>query len=284
MSKEKEFWDRIESRVRGFSGETGIVIRGLENDFHFAYNEKKSMPTASAAKVFVLGTLLELCEQQKISLDQMMVLKKEDLTEGSGILLHMSPGMQLCVKDAAMLMIIVSDNTATNMLIDLVGGTETIRNHLECHGICHSSVNRKITDDPEIVSKSNFGDATAEDFAGYLWKIRNGEILSPSYALLVEDMMKRQLYKDMFGRKLPLTDYYDEPDSGRVELANKTGFVTGVRTDIGYIKIKGKGEYVYAVTTNGCKDLSYALSNEASVLISEIGLNFYRTVCSDKSE
>lgn len=282
MTDEKKLEEAIAGQIKSFDGEIGIVIQGIKSKFRFAYNENRLMSTASAAKVFVLGALLELCEQNKISLDKMITFHREAVEEGSGILCHMSDGMKLCVKDVAMLMIILSDNTATNLLIDLVGGTKAIARHLERYEVKDCFVNRKISSDDAVTAKCNFADATAAGFADYLWKIKNGMILSPHYAAVFKDMMSRQFYKDMFGRKLPLKDYYDDPNEGSAELSNKTGFMTGIRTDVGYISIEGKGEYVYSVLINGCGDRSYAAANEASVLIAEIGLQFYKMICEQK--
>ena len=80
----------------------------------------ETFPTASLIKVPILVTLYDLAEQKQLSLDDPLTVLKIDQVPGSGVLQFMHPGMSLSVHDAASLMIVLSDNTATNLLLDRI--------------------------------------------------------------------------------------------------------------------------------------------------------------------
>ena len=83
----------------------------------------------------------------------------------------------------------------------------------------------------------------------------------------------------MFGRYLPLEDYFEEEDDGPYPiLMNKTGFMLGVRTDAGILVLPDGREYAYAVMINDSPDPTYALTNESAMLIAKIGRAFYEEV------
>lgn len=278
MLDEKVFYEIIKPQMEGFSGRIGMVIRSLDDDFSFAYQQDQVFSTASTAKVFILGTLLELCQNGCLSLEQTYSLRDADKVDGSGLLYFLSQGVQLTIRDVAMLMIIISDNTATNVLMDLVGGEPVITEHLQRQDIKRSRVNRKISNDPDIVAKCNFGDATAGEFALYLLKMKRKEILSIEYTAIFWDIMSKQQYKNLFPTAMPLKDYYEDDRNGKVEVQNKTGFMEGIRADVGSIRIADNREFVYALLANECRDISYAPSNEAAVLFANLGRAFYEFV------
>lgn len=275
---DRELMEKIQTLCSAFSGRIGISIKGCDQEFTFSYQEKELMSSASVVKMFILGTFLEQCQQGDNALDTMAVLKEEEKKGGSGVLQYMRQGMQLSLADTATFMIILSDNTATNMMIDAVGGTEPVKHHLRKLGILRSSVNRKITDDPQLVASCNFGDVCAEDLAKYLWMMRKGMILDSSYTRIFFEIMNKQFYKDLFTRNMPLYDYYEDQIGQTVSVCSKTGFMEGIRTDAGLIHLPDGREYVYGITANDCRDLSFAPDNEAGLLFAKIGELFYQYV------
>lgn len=282
MEEKNQVSEGMRARLSAFSGDAGIAVWGTDNGFCLEYQPHRQMSTASAAKLFILGTVLEQFEQKRLFPDTQLTVRREDIAGGSGILRHLTPGIRLSVRDLAVLMVILSDNTATNMLFDLLGGVEPVNRHLERYGVREARLNRKISDDDAVVAKSSFGEASAAGFADYLKKVLQGCVLGPDYRKSFQDILCRQQYKDMFPRKLPLEDFYDGPEADMIRLGNKTGFMTGIRSDVGFFQIPGKGEYVYAALTEGCSDKSYAADNEASVLIADIGREAFKMICAEK--
>lgn len=275
--------EKTERLVAGFSGRAGVRISGINTDFEYAFHADDLFSTASTVKVFCLGTLLKQCEEKRLSLFDRIVLKPEYFEQGDivpseiGVLRQLSFGDVLTLKDIAVLMTVFSDNTATNMVIDAVGGVNAIRRHLEKLGITRSGINRRLSDDPAVYAKSDFGDASPEDFVRYLRLIDSGKALNDEFRRLFEEILSHQQYKDLFPRYLPLKENYEDAGRGNVAVANKTGWMPDTRGDVGFLTIENR-RFLYAVLTNGCTDLSYWSENEGSLLIARIGRIFYDEV------
>ena len=123
------FWQRLETQVNGlcnaFPGVMGVCIKELtqENSLHVRSDEL--FPTASTIKIHVLTQLLTRAERGELDLSQKIRVTPEMLTPGSGVLTYLDGTVELSVLDLANLMIIVSDNTTTNLCIDMAGMDET---------------------------------------------------------------------------------------------------------------------------------------------------------------
>jgi beta-lactamase class A len=276
--REQNFLSNAQLYMSGFSGKLTFSLQGIDNDFYCAMDPRDSMPAASAAKIYILGALFSCAEMGQIRLDESFILQWNDLEEGSGILGNMMPGMKLSIRDAAELMIIVSDNTATNILLDRIGGPETVNAHLAAAGLASSRINRRLSEDPEIMAQCHFADTTAADLAGYLAAVRTGRILSPEYAGIFMDILTAQHDKGMFPRDMNLRDFYDDPACGNGTVANKTGTMEGIRTDAGILTLDSGKQFSYAVMTDGCRDRRYSESNEAVLLMAALGKCFYNAV------
>ena len=120
MDKRLTIERRIEAELMSYDGTMGIYA----DDFHgnvIAIGADEPFETASTIKTYILACLFDQVEKGKASLEDMVEFKEEHTVDGSGVLCALEPGAVLRVKDAATLMIIVSDNVATNMMIDYLG-------------------------------------------------------------------------------------------------------------------------------------------------------------------
>ncbi|MFT3982382.1 MAG: serine hydrolase [Lachnospiraceae bacterium] len=271
----KQLDSRLRPLLKNFSGTAAVAIRSVQGDFSYGYEENRILSTASTAKIFILGALLEQCAGGKASLSEKHTVKKKEIEGGSGVLRFLKPGIVLRIYDLAMLMVIASDNTATNLLIDYVGGPVVVNEHLKRCKIMDSAINRRLSEDPAVMAKSSFAAATARDFTEYLRKMKLGRILPVKYRKIFFGMMSGQLYKDLFLGAIPLLDDEAAETERGVRAANKTGFMPGIRCDVGAVSLENGEEYVYAVLTGDCKDTSSCVENEAGVLIRKIGRAFY---------
>lgn len=261
-----------------FSGTIGMSVKEIGENKAYSYQGEKLMATASTMKVFVLGAILEEVQKGKILLEDKVQLKREDQVGGSGVLKELDPGLVMTVKDVATLMIIKSDNTATNILMDMAGGVEKINAHMVRHGIKNSRVGSKI--DFEYIGNDfrKLAIASADEFVAYLEKIYQRKILSEAMTKIFFSIMGKQQYLDQVPRYIPFNPYaadlgIDE-GAGAVRVANKTGFTAGVRVDVGYL-FRGSKALIYAVMLNDCKDESFAPDNEANLMAGKIGRIFY---------
>ena len=111
---------RIAAETASYDGRMAVYADDLRGNV-IAINPDEKYETASTVKTYILACLFDQVEVGNACLDEMLTFKREHLVEGSGVLCSLEPGLKLRVKDVAVLMIIVSDNVATNMMIEYLG-------------------------------------------------------------------------------------------------------------------------------------------------------------------
>ncbi|MBU1998732.1 MAG: class A beta-lactamase-related serine hydrolase, partial [Candidatus Omnitrophica bacterium] len=125
VRKKKQAWEELEKNIRSllvnFRGDCGIVIRDLKYGWEFSFNADKLIPSASLAKIPVMAACFYAQEEGAIDLNQLLSLKRKVRVLGSGRLKNMPYGTNFRAGDLIELMIAESDNTAANMLIELLG-------------------------------------------------------------------------------------------------------------------------------------------------------------------
>ncbi|MVM31607.1 class A beta-lactamase [Spirosoma sp. HMF4905] len=136
----------LESIAKLAKGKVGVCALHLESGKQISLNVQERFPMASTVKVAIAVQLFTLIEQGKLSLMTMVDLQPSDLHPGSGTLdvLFAKPGVQLSVQNLLELMMVISDNSATDILLRLVGGTEAVQNRVKALGIKGMSVDRTI--------------------------------------------------------------------------------------------------------------------------------------------
>ena len=276
-ARQKDLDSRLRPLLEGFSGIVGISLRHEKTGLAYSFGGGHVFSAASTAKLFVLGALLEQADKNELKLEERLTLASGDKMTGSGILKELDEGLALTIKDLATLMIIKSDNTATNMLLDRMGGPDRVNVHLEAAGLTKSRVNRKISGDPLVVRGSEFAHAAPDEMTDYLARMKKGMLVKKPSSDLFYGILKKQQYLDFFPRYLPL-----KGDPGGVEpsieIANKTGFMDGIRADCGYLAVNNE-LLSYAVMANGCKDKGFTVDNEGSLLLAKIGRIIYEVLC-----
>ena len=110
----------VQSKIKQINGTMGVYIKHVESGESLGINENKRFQLASVFKIPVLLTLFKQISLDKISLDDRLMLETRDKTYGSGLLTYMKPGLNLAVNDLQLLMMAKSDNTATDILFELV--------------------------------------------------------------------------------------------------------------------------------------------------------------------
>lgn len=269
-------------KLQAFSGNIGVSILARDGSLAWHYNQNEILPVASCMKLFVLGTFLEAVQLGTCSLDDMISFTPSDIIGGSGLLLDMQADTTLSAYNMALLMMVVSDNTATNLLTDLVGGIEVVQAHMRKHGALHSKINRKMSEDPAIMAQCPFALGTTAEYADYLQKVHGGAVLDAARLAIFDELMARGHYKNFVPAYLPLAEdcpacWPDVPMANAVQAACKTGWMLGIRCDVGYLTIAGV-EYAYAVLSGDCADLRPTADNEAVLLLNECGQALYHAV------
>jgi beta-lactamase class A len=107
-------------------GHLGLLARHLDSGEELSWNPDETIGTASTVKVAIYAEVMRQCRLGRFAFDAAVVTREADLVGGSGVLSVLRPGLRCTVADLCTLMIVVSDNTATNMLIDMLGGVAAV--------------------------------------------------------------------------------------------------------------------------------------------------------------
>jgi beta-lactamase class A len=150
QEKEQILWQKLAATVnevdRNLDGVLAVAILDLSTGQKYLLHADEVMPTASSIKIAILAELYRQAQQGKLKLTDFYTLQSSDLVGGSGITSVLTPGAtRLTLRDVAGLMISVSDNSATNVIIDRVG-MENVNAMLDSLGLTHTRLQRKMMD------------------------------------------------------------------------------------------------------------------------------------------
>ena len=192
---------------------------------------------------------------------------------GSGVIRELSAGVRLPLRDLVRLMIVVSDNTATNLLLDRFGG-DAVNREMDKLGFRQTRVLRKIlgsgrdvmpvpsgvTEAGRVPENQRFGAgvSTPREMVLFLEKIERGLVVSAEASREMIEILKRQQYKDGIGRKL-----------GDLAVASKSGALDRLRSDVGIVYAPG-GPLAIAITCDELPEVDYSADNVGNIFISKL--------------
>jgi beta-lactamase class A len=258
--KIEELRDRLSNELAGCKGRASLFleIEGLTIEF----NSSLVYQSASLIKLPILIEALRQIEAGMLQKDRLVTIEESDKIGDTGVLQAMKV-TQLPVQDLLSLMIIVSDNSATNIMIDLIGKS-SINETISRIGMKNSILQRKMLDFGAIQSgHDNF--ASAADIALCLKEAVAGETLNKQSRNTFHSFLLQQQFKD----KLPV--FMDET---LLKIGNKTGELLGVEHDCGIITY-GKKQAFIVILIDG---LSEAESGKST--IRQIGKHINRFITS----
>jgi beta-lactamase class A len=250
----------IERLAAELGGTVGVAVRDIRNAFDFSFNEDVRMLSASTIKIPVLVEAVRQLSEGKVTLDTEFVLPDENRTPGSGVLRFMHAGMKLTYHDLMVLMIITSDNLATNLLIDFLT-PESISATMRGFGYVSTEVQRRIFDN-EAMNRGLQNWIAAGEIADLCRRIYTKSAVGGEWDEIALNVMSRQLDKERLQVLLP-----DE-----IRIANKPGEQEEEMHDGGIIWNDGFA-YSICVTTTGWKSRS-----DAFMTIARISRLIYDTV------
>lgn len=260
----------IESLIADFSGEVSFTIKDLQSDEVISFQEKVVRPTASTIKVMILGHLLSEVDKNNLSLEQMVKMTEAQQERGTGILKEFTLGTEYVLRDVAMAMMVLSDNTATNMCIDILGGVEAVNEYIKSCGLDKTRLYNRVEFDTIGHDATKLAVSTTEEFVAYLDMIYQGQAFSKSMTDVFFDMMSRQQDLSQFARYLPYNPYAKELNLNQeYYIANKTGTFIGLRCDVGYAK-NSQRHVIFAIFTEKSKDEQFNIDQENAILIGNI--------------
>jgi beta-lactamase class A len=263
----------LDAIIAGFSGSVGFYARDVTTSEEIARDADTLYPTASVIKLAVLAEILRMASEEGLDLDSRHAMTEADIVGGSGVLKQCMAGLQPTVRDLATLMVVVSDNTATNMLIDLAGGVRavnrTVHERLGLSGvILHNRIEfATIGDDVRRLAE-----ATPRAMAELVARLGDAATFGPEAAAEAMRIMRRQHHLDQVPRYIEVTPYAkDLGQDETVWFAAKTGFFPGTWVDAGMFRLPGERQFVYSAMTHDSADRAMSNEPEGAVTNGKIG-------------
>lgn len=255
--------------INAHAGQVSVAVKNLKTGESFSHEADRVMPTASLIKFPLMIATYQALRAGQVDLGTMITLKKEDQVQGSGILTsHFSPGTTISLRDALHLMIVYSDNTATNLVIGQVGlpATAALMETLGCPNTkLHAQVFKSGTSIfPERSQQYGLGSTTANEMVSLFEKLERKELFDDEASTEMLAHLFRCEDRGKFRRFLPTA-----------KIAHKTGSVDAVRCDAGII-VSPAGPLAVCVLTSENKDRGWGNENAAEVLCGRIAAAVYK--------
>ena len=256
--------DQVKALVASFKGRVTLYAKNLDTGETYALNADERVRTASTIKIAVMIEAFARVNEGKAKWTDQVVLTKEKKVSGSGILSELLDGLHLTLRDAVNLMMMLSDNTATNLVLDVLT-TDAVNARMESLAFKNIKINRKVMSggesqagkDPEN-KKYGLGFATPHEMVLVMEKLERGEIISPAVSKEMIELMKREQARYAIGRSL-----WDLP------MASKYGALDRLRSAIGIIYSK-KGKIAMAISCDDMPEIMWSVDNPAYMLMSQL--------------
>ena len=196
----------IERITRSVNAKWGIYIKCIETGEEIAINADETMDTMSVIKIPLMAEVFRQIEAGKFSLTDKIPVKESDKRPGTGVIRSLDAGVALTVKDLITLMIIVSDNTATDMLFEKVGGVEPVNKLMQSYGLNTIKATgpsdvwfKALRAEPDTLKfhmegKTPYGLSSPRDLGKLLEKINKGEAVSKQASEQMLQIMRGQVY------------------------------------------------------------------------------------------
>ncbi len=261
--------DRIAVLTKGFAGSVAVYAKNLETGREVAIGADDKVRTASTIKLPILCALESLVAKGAVRWDERLVVRAADKVSGSGVLHELADGTALTVRDVATMMIVVSDNTATNLLLDRISA-DAVNTFLDSLGLTVTRSLRKIRGDGTVLAAASgwsragqdpanerygIGVSTPREMVRLLERLHKGEVVTAAASKDVLAILERQQFKDGIGRR-----------AGAVRVASKSGSLDALRSDVGILYTPG-GPIAMAVTVDGMPEIDYSPDNAGNELI-----------------
>ncbi len=277
MSDIGELEQELRAIGAGYSGRWTCALTDLSTGQHIAIDEDEVMPTASLIKVPVLVALYQAVHGGKLALSDRVRYGPEHACLGSGVLQYLDPGAELSVRDAAVLMIIISDNAATNICIDLAGIDE-VNEQMRRRGLPKTELKCRLGDPAIGLDGRNMAVSTAGETVDLMSRIARHECVSPEADEDMLRILRRNQTRAELSRLLPWNEMNMLPNHRENWVAEKGGsFLNGVRT-CGAIFRGPRTTFVMSVYAEGGTQGGTGPNAEGNVLNGKLGLAAWRAL------
>jgi beta-lactamase class A len=264
--------DTLRARIGKFQGTVSLYAKNLDTGASVGIRESEPVRTASTIKLPIMLSVFDAVARGQAKWTEPLTVTEAVKVSGSGVIgTEISSGVQLPLSDVVHLMIVLSDNTATNMILDRFTA-DAVNAYLDKIGITTTRSMRKVRGDgTELKSPSGWsaagklpenqkygiGRSTPRDMVTILEKLERGEAVSPDASREMIAILKR--CQDNTGIRRYLAD----------PVANKTGALDVLRADVGIVYSKA-GRIAIAIYVDDLPKTDYSPDNAGSLLIAEL--------------
>jgi beta-lactamase class A len=279
QSASSSLGEQVRAIATAHHGDVALFAENLKTHETVAISPDTPVQTASVIKLAILYEALEQVRSGKAHFEDKIALTKADQVQGSGVLLFFDVPISLTLKDVLTMMIVMSDNTATNLVIDHLG-LENIDTRIAKLGLKDTYLYKKVFTPvpagvvmPADQKKFGLGKTTAREMAMVMTKIARCELAEPGGQVQADDaklcqvalkMLHAQFYRSAIPR------YLDGMQGATSDsIANKTGSLDAVRNDVAAVSTKN-GMVVISVFTFNNKDHSWGAEQEGELTIAKM--------------
>jgi beta-lactamase class A len=263
---------QIQAVIGGFDGAVSLYAKNLDTQAVYSLRGDAPVRTASTIKLAVMVEAFAEVQEGRIKWSDTLLLRDQDKVSGSGVMQELSGGVRLPVRDVMNLMIVVSDNTATNLLIDRFSA-DAVNKRMEALGFKQTRLMRKVRGDGTLLKPAEgwseygkrpeskrfgLGSTTPLEMVTLLEKLDRGEIVSAASSREMIELLKRQQDMTGMGRRI-----------GALPIASKSGSLDALRSDVGIVYTPG-GKVAMAITADDMKTIDNSVDNAGSTLIAEL--------------
>ncbi len=209
----------------------GVFAVSMKSGQYADFNGKESFAAASMIKVPVLASLMSAIDDGTVKQTQILEIKEKHVTGGSGYLQWRPIGSKVSVQEAAELMMVISDNTATNLLIDLLGDKKTLNRQYKEWGLTQTKINNWLGDFEGTNTTSPY------DLVFLLSRIQKGDLLSEQSRNWMFQVMRRTRIRTLLPQGL----------GPGATIAHKTGDIAGMVGDVGLVTAPDGNQFMVSV-------------------------------------
>jgi len=255
---------RIRAEITPFKGKVFLYAKNLDTGKTYSYEGDERVRTASTIKIAVMIEAFARVAESRAKWSDELVLTKAARYGGSGVLPELSDGLRLTLRDCVNLMMAVSDNTATNMVLDHLT-TDAVNERMNSLGFKATRIMRRVGSGGESKEgsgadkkKFGLGATTPHEMVEILEKLDRGEIVSKAASKEMLDLMKREQVRYAIGRNL-----------AGVEMASKYGALDRLRSCVAIV-YSARGKIAIAITVDEMTETNWSVDNPGYLLISRL--------------
>ena len=255
---------RVRAEVSQFKGKVSLYAKNLDTGEIYELGGDDRVSTASTIKIAIMVEAFARVNDGKAKWTDDLVLTKEKKVGGSGILEEFGDGLHLNFRDAVTLMMIMSDNTATNLVIDVLSA-DAVNARMESLGLKETRLMRRVFGGGESMEgkkeeskRFGLGRTTPREMVALLEKLERGEVVSQAVSKEMLELMKREQGTNGLWR-----------EQWRVPKATKSGALDALRSNIGII-YHPRGRIAIAITCSEMPEPNWTVDNPGLLLMSRL--------------